>query len=297
MPLALQEWLDLKFHSWRYRHDADRQAAEKAAAERAAADLAAAVEARQRQLAAADTDAAADVAAEGAEVEGGEDMGSTAVEEAAHGRPDGAEAAAPAYGGAQSMYAKMLRAQKSAASTQCPPESSSAVSGGVKTEAAVPVAPGQEPHEPVRPPARPSELSTAAAAAMEEAAAASSSSKASEASEAEGAETAAQVGGEPAAAAAAPAPAPAPERDWRAEGPRVEAPMSLNSIKAAMPLSEKEVADYGPPSGWVQHVSSSARAEAQRRLPHKWIRLGSAHGRAPTAVGDSDGTRCAPTCP
>ena len=75
-------------------------------------------------------------------------------------------------------------------------------------------------------------------------------------------------------------PAAAPERDWRAEGPRVEAAMTLNAIKAALPLSSKSPAEYAPPEGWTEHV---AKVPAKWRVQAKWIRAESTEG-GPTVV-------------
>ena len=75
-----------------------------------------------------------------------------------------------------------------------------------------------------------------------------------------------------------------PVRDWRAEGPRVEAAMSLNQIKAALPLADKEVSEFKPVAGWAQH---SGEGGPRRKVAPKWIRLTPAHGRT-AAVEDRE---------
>jgi hypothetical protein len=79
-------------------------------------------------------------------------------------------------------------------------------------------------------------------------------------------------------------PETVPARDWRAEGPRVETAMSLNQIKAALPLADKEVSEFKPVAGWAQH---SGEGGPRRKVAPKWIRLTPAHGRT-AAVQDRE---------
>ena len=79
-------------------------------------------------------------------------------------------------------------------------------------------------------------------------------------------------------------PETVPARDWRAEGPRVETAMSLNQIKAALPLADKEVSEFMPVAGWAQH---SGEGGPRRKVAPKWIRLTPAHGRT-AAVQDRE---------
>jgi len=81
------------------------------------------------------------------------------------------------------------------------------------------------------------------------------------------------------------------ERDWRAEGAKMEMAISLNAIKQALPLTSREAAEFAPPEGWAQHVESKP---GKRKLEAKWIRQAeaSAPGRPAAVEGREELEHC-----
>lgn len=97
-----------------------------------------------------------------------------------------------------------------------------------------------------------------------------------------GGEEASQKAGFEAAAAGGAAAAAAGDSssfgDWRAKGPRMELAITLNTIRAQLPLSDRDPSRFAAPPGWVEHVTKGSEG---RRIGSKWIRLPAPAGAPP----------------
>ena len=309
-----QEYLDLRQHGWRFVNAADRTAADKAAADKAAADRVAADKAAADKAAqgedsgggATEVDDAGTVVAAAAE---GADGASTAADSEAAAKMDtadddapktGAPAAqppSPVYSGAQAMYARMRAMQQAGPAKASGSGAAAVAAAGGGTEAGkadeamedeamqeagkADEVMEDEAMEEAAPPPEPAIVG--GKAKIEAKAAESEDSDDGESGDEDEAERKAEERRE---AEKEEAQKSVPERDWRAEGPRVETAMSLNTIKAALPISEKEVGDFVPPAGWVQHSGKGERARIKVAI--KWVRLGSAADGRAAAVDDRE---------